>query len=75
MQQFVLTTSENIQSIKLIEYLQTLDFISLKPTSFEKIKKDEKQRDSLTEFLQSLPDQNHNEQDVVEAIREMRRAG
>ncbi|MDP5120976.1 MAG: hypothetical protein NWQ46_05245 [Spirosomaceae bacterium] len=75
MQQFVLTTSENIQSVKLIEYLQTLDFISLKPAAPRKIKKGENQQDSFVNFLESLPSQDHDEQEVVEAIKEMRRAG
>ncbi len=70
MQEFVLTTSESIQSKKLIAYLRTLDYVTLKPTT--KVRSEKVGKQKMTKFLEELPEVEHDEQDVLNAIKEMR---
>lgn len=69
MAEFILKTTQSIQSVKLIEYLKTLDYVSITPKKTIA----NKSKNGLTTFLENLPEIDYNETEVVEAIKDMRR--
>ena len=69
MSQYIIETTDNKQSKALIQYLKSLDFVELKPVNEYKTK-------AITEaksFLNGLPNQTHNQNDLNKAIKAIRK--
>ncbi len=75
MTQYIITLEDESKAKSLITFLQSLDFVNIKPkTGNEKKinKPSNKKPTSLSGFLRSLPEVDYNELDVINAIKLMR---
>jgi hypothetical protein len=75
MTQYIITLEDESKAKSLITFLKSLDFVNIKPkTATEKNtnKSSNKSPKSLSSFLQSLPEVDYNESDVIDAIKLMR---
>ena len=75
MTQYIITLEDESKAKSLITFLKSLDFVNIKPkTDIEKkvSKPSNKKPTSLSSFLQSLPEVDYNELDVIDAIKLMR---
>ena len=69
MSQYIIETTNDKQSKALIQYLKSLDFVELKPINERKTK-------AIAEaklFLNGLPNQSHNQNDLNKAIKTIRK--
>ena len=69
MSQYIIETTNDKQSKALIQYLKSLDFVELKPINERKTKAIAEAKS----FLNGLPNQTHNQNDLNKAIKAVRK--
>ena len=69
MSQYIIETTNDKQSKALIQYLKSLDFVELKPINERKTKAIAEAKS----FLNGLPNQSHNQNDLNKAIKAVRK--
>ena len=69
MSQYIIETTNDKQSKALIQYLKSLDFVELKPINERKTKAIAEAKS----FLNGLPNQSHNQNDLNKAIKTIRK--
>lgn len=82
MKEYILRISDNKQSTMLMKYLKSLDYVSVEDSRAKSLQakkttvpkgKTKQEKDKFINFLEALPQVDYTEQEVNEAITEMRK--
>lgn len=75
MTQYIITLQDEAKGNSLITFLNSLDFVTIQPKAFmqkDTHKASKRKPENLSSFLQSLPEVDYNESDVIEVLKLMR---